>query len=249
MTDRENQLFNENMKLVPWVLLNKLGIPPTDSFFDDLKQEGYIALMNACSSYDESKSEKFSTFATSAIYYHCLNWRLDNAYCLRRRPLSILISYQKEAPQTYDEICDFCKRNHVSIHTLSSIIAMSNVHELDRALNLDCDNNDMDAHAAIADPSTMDGLTIPEESQDISMKEIEELWFKVAGELNEKQRAIWIDYCYAMKFKAETEERHVPEIACQNLATKYGVSRAYASKIIVRGRKALRVLIDEKMSR
>ena len=45
MTDEQTELFMANKELVPWVLINKLKISPADNFFDDLKQEGYIALM------------------------------------------------------------------------------------------------------------------------------------------------------------------------------------------------------------
>ena len=51
MTSEETRLFEENMKLVPWVLIHKLGILPTDPFFEDLKQEGYIALMKSACGY------------------------------------------------------------------------------------------------------------------------------------------------------------------------------------------------------
>lgn len=246
MTSEETRLFEENMKLVPWVLIHKLGILSTDSFFDDLKQEGYIALMDACTRYDESRREKFSTFATSVIYFRCLKWRMDNCYQLKRPQMVVLNNYYKERPYTDEELTDFCKRNRVSRDSLMGIIAISNTYELDKCI--ESERGDLDSYDVIADPSTCNGLTIPEERDGITMKEIEDMWFKVAEDLSEKHRAIWIDYCYGLKFKAESGMPKVSEIGYRVLGEKYKVSRTTISNVIDECMNKLRTLIDEKMN-
>lgn len=246
MTSEETRLFEENMKLVPWVLIHKLGILPTDPFFEDLKQEGYIALMKSACGYDASKGKKFVSYATHAIYNNCLCWKLRNCHPIKRPQIVILNNYYKERPYTDEELTDFCKRNRVSRDSLMGIIAISNTYELDKCI--ESERGDLDSYDVIADPSTCNGLTIPEERDAITMKEIEDMWFKVAEDLSEKHRAIWIDYCYGLKFKAESGMSKVSEIGHRVLGEKYDVSHTTISNVINECMNKLRMLIDEKMN-
>lgn len=249
MTSEETRLFEENMKLVPWVLIHKLGILPTDPFFEDLKQEGYIALMKSACGYDASNGKKFVTYATNAIYNNCLCWKLRNCHPIKRTQIVVLNNYRKERPYTNEELTDFCKRNHVTRYTLQCIISANNQFSLDECVQPYSSNkwaDDVDLHEMIADPNMGNELTLPEERAGITMKEIEGMWFKIAEDLNEKHRAIWIDYCYGLKFKVESGEKSVPEIIQRNIATKYGTSQSYVSRILDECVKKFRALVDER---
>lgn len=57
------ELFIENQALVPFTLSQLLQLHKDQ----DLLQEGYIGLWNACLTFDESKGCKFSTYATYCI--------------------------------------------------------------------------------------------------------------------------------------------------------------------------------------
>lgn len=67
MDDKE-KLFEENIKLVPFIL-NKYYFAPYKIYGEDLYQEACIGLWTACLHYNPSKS-KFSTYATKAIRRH-----------------------------------------------------------------------------------------------------------------------------------------------------------------------------------
>lgn len=66
MRDRKEvkQMFEENMKLVPFTV-NKYY--PTFIYDDDIFQIGYIGLWQACKNFDESLNVKFSSYAVRAI--------------------------------------------------------------------------------------------------------------------------------------------------------------------------------------
>lgn len=61
--DRD-KIFEENYNLVAYVVNTYF---PKNFYKDDLKQEGYLGLLKAIETYDESKNVKFSTYATKCI--------------------------------------------------------------------------------------------------------------------------------------------------------------------------------------
>ena len=63
-----NELIENNMKLVNFVIYNKLKYKPQRLEYDDLYQEGYIWLIKSAHSFDSTKGNKFSTYATNNIY-------------------------------------------------------------------------------------------------------------------------------------------------------------------------------------
>lgn len=63
MNEREKK-FMENYSLVGYVVNTFF---PKNLYKDDLKQEGYIGLLKAIDTYDESKNIKFSTYAVKCI--------------------------------------------------------------------------------------------------------------------------------------------------------------------------------------
>ncbi len=61
------ELFEQNQKLVPYVMTHELNLDQREFDYEDLMQEGYIILWEATEKYDESKGNSFSTFACSCI--------------------------------------------------------------------------------------------------------------------------------------------------------------------------------------
>lgn len=61
------ELFEQNQKLVPYIMSNELHIDQKEFDYEDLMQEGYIILWEATGKYDESRGKSFSTFACNCI--------------------------------------------------------------------------------------------------------------------------------------------------------------------------------------
>lgn len=74
-SERE-QFINDNIKLVGYVLKNKMHCAVTD----DIVQEGYYYLIKAVDNFDETKGISFSTFAVSYIRFGII--RYINYDCL-----------------------------------------------------------------------------------------------------------------------------------------------------------------------
>lgn len=59
------ELFDANRKLVPWVA--KKICPKDSSFWEDTLQDGEMGLWHACLRFDETKGNKFSSYASWCI--------------------------------------------------------------------------------------------------------------------------------------------------------------------------------------
>ena len=69
----KEKLFEENMRLVPYVTTNVLKIPLSEFDFEEILQEGYIGLWKAVQTYLEDTS-KFSTYACYCIKNEIVNY-------------------------------------------------------------------------------------------------------------------------------------------------------------------------------
>lgn len=70
MNEKANKLFEENQRLVTYVLMPIVEPWPTHvrSFhFEDMMQSARLGLWKACMRFDESKGYEFATFAVPVI--------------------------------------------------------------------------------------------------------------------------------------------------------------------------------------
>ena len=67
LTPDQEKIFIENRPLV-FFTLNKLRVEYRTSDIEDICSEGFIGLLRACKTFDESLGIKFSTFASACIY-------------------------------------------------------------------------------------------------------------------------------------------------------------------------------------
>lgn len=70
--------FNEHIPLVYFVYKKRFG--QHTGHKDDLIQEGYIALLRACKMFNLDRKNKFSTYATKAIYNAMLGYIIKEVY-------------------------------------------------------------------------------------------------------------------------------------------------------------------------
>lgn len=73
--------FIDNQKLVGFTL-NKYFKHWT-AFYEDLMQEGYLGLWQACLQYDATRNVKFSTFAVNQIWYAMTKFLRDRSTTIR----------------------------------------------------------------------------------------------------------------------------------------------------------------------
>ena len=123
--EKVNELFLNNMKLVPFVYKkNKKKFPLTPSIdANDLIQEGYISLFNACKNYDETKG-KFSTYAYFCIYGGMRNFCDDrNIIHIPNYKLMDFFNYIKDE-NSYNEEFE-------NIKALLDITQIADIYEID----------------------------------------------------------------------------------------------------------------------
>ena len=65
----KEELFNENIGLVYKVINNNFACFKVGEFYEDIFNEGCVALLRSIDRFDKSKGFKFSTFACKNIYY------------------------------------------------------------------------------------------------------------------------------------------------------------------------------------
>ena len=249
MTDEQTELFMANKELVPWVLINKLKISPSESFFDDLKQEGYIALMQSCEGFDPDRGVKFATYPTWLIYRKTLMYLQLHRYPISRSDQIILGKYY-QARQGGMTIDEFCETHHVKKHVLNRIFNQLNPVNLDSTVeeSMPGADNDMTYAEVIADPATLTGLHVDDDDIPLSMDEIKDAIMVVANnDAIRPQRDAWIEYCYALIYAAEHGEKAVSEKKQVYLANKYGISQGYASRVVSKGMRLLQKELKKKL--
>lgn len=64
------ELFEQNQKLVPHIICHELRLNEKEFDYEDLMQEGYLALWESTKAFDESKGQTFATFACECIRNH-----------------------------------------------------------------------------------------------------------------------------------------------------------------------------------
>lgn len=123
--EKVNELFLNNMKLVPFVYENnkkKFTFTPSIDA-NDLIQEGYISLFNACKNYDENKG-KFSTYAYFCIYGGMRRFYDDkNIIHIPNYKLMDFFNYIKDE-NSYNEEFE-------SIKALLDITQIADIYEID----------------------------------------------------------------------------------------------------------------------
>lgn len=237
MTESQEELFNKNTRLVHYIVKKVFGFVNSDPNYDDYAQEGFIGLMKACETFDESKGYQFATYASVCI---------RNAIAMHLRETSRGISYYRKIYSKWCEARDqgmsikqFCQSTGIPQYKIAQAEALMNPIELDvRISSIAGFDGDDDFGVIIADPSTIGGLHISEEELGISMSEIKSYIMEVADMYEHKHwRDIWIDYTYALIFCAETGGNfiEVQESKHKYLSEKYKCSQPNISRILKRG--------------
>lgn len=92
----EEKLFEENMNLVPYVLLEVLHLDTKEFDFEDLLQEGYILLWKAVKTYNQEKYPAFSTYACCCIRNRMINYLNSPRRTFHRNQYLMDISLDKK---------------------------------------------------------------------------------------------------------------------------------------------------------
>lgn len=98
--EEAEKLFLDNMKLVPYIA-NRMDIKVTD----DVIQDGYIGLWKAALWYDDSRSQKFATYAVPAIRNSIiLAWRRASVSVQADCSLNQAVLYDKDDDEPRREL-------------------------------------------------------------------------------------------------------------------------------------------------
>lgn len=249
MTESQEQMFNANIQLVHHILKKTLRIVGSDPEYDDYAQEGFIGLMKACETFDDSKGSKFSAYASICIRNSIIMYLRKNSRCngvsLHCRKICKEWENAKEQGMS---ISQFCESRKIPPYKIAQVDALMNPIKLDAPIPT-ISNKEYFFRDIIADPSTVDGLHIDEEDERINMSEIKSYIMKAAEIYEIKyHRDIWIEYTLALVFCAESGEdfSKIQETKQEYLSKKYNTSRSYVSRIVKRGVICLRDIINQK---
>lgn len=220
-------LVLDNMRLVDFVLHKRLHIQVTDPNYGELQSEGYIGLVKAAISFDESYGTKFSTHAVPFIQGYIQRFRRDHLHNHMKVSRSVIDNYNHIMQLVHDGLSYEQIAEKLDISMLDIKEALESK---DAGLSLDNTISD-DGEAVFASLVGYTDNAFEEiEDDDEILKHIEH----VASRLSDKDQNIWYDYIYPAYFG-----EHVRETA---LGLKYNVSQAQVSRIL---RKAKRMLAKE----
>lgn len=136
--DKILKLYNDNIKLVYWVIHKYFYKYQNTSKYDDICQEGFIALYKACLNFKEDKNNTFSTFAISYIL-NTIKKFLYYDFSLIRIPRSIYYNKNRE------DINDFNKKSNIlSLNIMFSDKSNENDSELSNFIYDEKFNNEED---------------------------------------------------------------------------------------------------------
>lgn len=225
LEEKKKYLVTDNLKLVDHVIQKSLHISANDPYYDDYQSEGRLALVKAAVAFDESKGVKFSTYACLYISGYVRRLRREFTHSLVRTPRSVMDNFVhvmqlSEQGLSYEEIEE---ELGISKDEIQEALNSYGTISLDQPLS-DIDN-----------PS--DNLTYDDvlgywdtefdvvDEDDRALKAVE----AVASKLSERDRNIWYEYIYPLYFEDNVTEREI--------ADKYGISRSYVSRLILKFKK------------
>ena len=90
------ELFEQNQKLVPHIICHELRLNEKEFDYEDLMQEGYLALYKAASKFQEGRGTTFATYAYTCVRNSLLDYIRE----------TILLTYEKQENQEHDDDMD-----------------------------------------------------------------------------------------------------------------------------------------------
>lgn len=211
------QRFSSNLKLV-YDILYKTS-QPKDSSIDreDLLQEGYKGLWEACMQYDASKGFTFSTYAAAMIKGRILEALIKSdlikVTAVHRKIRSAISTLGYTLPLTEDQILTIVTSYDLPREQVESYQEVVTV--------------------SIDDTESSDLLsTLPVAEEGFYKLELESTIETILSYLRPNHRPIFRDWIIGT-----IEESHIPQ---RILSEKYGISRARCNKIILTDLEILR---------
>lgn len=119
------ELFDNNQKLVHYVINRHYYFSRNKEYYEDLVQQGMLGLWLACLNFDPSKS-KFSTYALSYINGHILRFLRENVRSVRL-PRKILDLLSKYNSLNEEDFVKYLEKMKISEEEFSRALSLSNV--------------------------------------------------------------------------------------------------------------------------
>lgn len=216
--EREN-LVTENIRLVDFVLHKRLHIKTTHEHYEEYRSEGYVGLVKAAISYDESYGTKFSTHAVPYIQGYIMRFQRDFMHNSMKVSRNIIDNYVHILQLSSDGL------------SYEEIAEKLNISMYDIRVALESKDSGISLNGTISpdEDSTLSniiGFNDPAieaiESEEFVIESIE----RVASKLSDTYKNIWYDFVYPAYCGD-----HIVET---DLAKKYGVSQPQISRILRR---------------
>lgn len=245
----KQNLVIDNLKLVHYILRNKLHLNSNYYLYEDCYQEGCLGLTYAAIRYNPDLGYEFSTYAGNMIRCYIIKFIRDyrNEHRYSRSVVSLsqkCISYVNMNDDR--TINDAFKELKIPLKYQFQIIEyIDNIENLsfeDTIFYSKKDGDSLLLKDTISDPDS-DNFYKSLEEEDYLMF-IESIIPKIISDFSETGRYIYIDYITEKMYSIGDDNYY----SQRSLANKYKVSQATVSRIIQKGNKNLKELIHRNES-
>lgn len=239
--DREKEdLVLNNLKLVHYCVRKYIHINHSNQDYEDYYQEGCLGLCVAANKFDMSKGFKFSSYAASYIHGYLLTYK-NEKMSLIKYPRSRISNRLKISLYLIDNpdtsVQDMLINLNLSMDEY--VEAMSNISYFEDYSNSD-DSDDKETAFDPADPVlTHEQLEISDLYNTID-NYLDKIKFSENVHINNKYKSMFTEYIYDIIYLENSRDRTSQE----EYANKYNTTQSQVSKILNKGKRILKEILD-----
>lgn len=235
LPENRQYLVINNMRLVHYII--KKYVKPAPGDYDDFVQVGMMGLIKAAIGWDETKGNKFSTYATRMILGYC------QTYKRQQHPL---VKYDRKTIDNYTHIAQLTAEGKdekaimaelgLTVIEYAEAINVYSPDSLDRELNIH--NGDGDSVLL------SDTVSDPEGSVETSYETVEaeavflDVLAQVLKGVDQRQADIYEEYIYSLMSGETLKQVYFAE--------KYGLSQSYVSRILSKMHRKFRAQLRHR---
>ncbi len=233
------ELAEQNMDLVHYVLQTLLRVPQSDPEYQDLAQEGMAALVLAAKRYSENNGTQFSTYAVSYISGYIKRYRREQIHSgirLPRHLYDLYVQFLRLLTLGYEET-DALTKLGITAEEYYMILNSKFTLRLDQPIY---DERSEDYIGTIGDTVGIEerGYLEAESSNELDAVLDECLTRSLLSMHDGIRKEIW-------KYFLSTCRKGQPE-SQRAIAAKFHVTQPTVSKTIIKGKAALKRVMERK---
>ena len=238
LNEEQQHFVEQNLRLVDFLLQNKLNVSPSNMYYLDYRQEGYIGLMLAAARFDPDRGTKFSTYASSYIIGMMQRYRREYLDRKIHTPRSITdlrskIIELENLGHTYDEISEILD---VQTKDICDALNTMYIDSFDKPLQVSDDGEEVYLKDIIGEPDKKLQEIESEKNIDEAVEKAAYKAFPRESKEHQRNRDIWRDFIWCKIFGEH--------ITNQELADKYGLQQPSISRTLQKAKKVFKEILE-----